>query len=63
MSTKTIYLQAGATSLTVFSDGSSYYSPPAIPCSMPDYNFNGTAPNGLTINFKTGELTATSNIN
>ena len=54
MSTKTIYLQSGASTLTVFSDGSSYYTPPAIPCYLPDYKFVGTAQNGLTLDFKTG---------
>ena len=62
MSTTTIYLQSGATTLTVFSDGSSYHTPPAIPCWLPNYKFEGNEPNGLAINFKTGELTATSKI-
>ena len=54
MSTTTIYLQSGATTLTVFSDGSSYYTPPANPCYLPDYKFVGSTPIGLTIDFKTG---------
>ncbi len=62
ISTSTIYLQSGNPTLTVFSDGSFYHSPPAIPCSMPNYSFVLTIPNGFTIDFKTGELKVTSNI-
>ena len=54
MSTTTIYLQSGVTTLTVFSDGTSYYTPPANPCWLPDYKFHETTPNGLTIDSKTG---------
>ncbi len=54
MDTKTIYLQSGASTLTVFSDGSSYHTHPASPCWLPDYKFEGTEPNGLTLDFKTG---------
>ena len=60
MSTTTIYLQSGTSKLTVFSDGSSYYTPPAIPCSLPYYLFVGNTPNGLTLDFETGLLTVTS---
>ena len=54
MSTTRIYLQSGATTLTVFGDGSSYHNPPATPCWLPDYKFEGTEPNGLNLDFKTG---------
>ena len=54
MSTTTIYLQPGVTTLTVFNDGSSYYTAPVNPCWLPDYKFEGTEPNGLTLDFKTG---------
>ena len=54
MSTTIVYIQSGATTLTVFNDGTSYYIPPTIPCSLPTHYFIGTTPNGLTLNFKTG---------
>ncbi len=54
MSTTTIYLQSGATTLTVFSDGSSYHNAPVKPCWLPYFEFLGTTPNGLIIDFKTG---------
>ena len=54
MSTTTIYLQPGVTTLTVFNDGSSYYTAPVNPCWLPDYKFAGTEPNGLNLDFKTG---------
>ena len=54
MGTITVYLQSGASTLSVYSDGSSYYIPPAIPCSFPFFYFDGTEPNGLTLDFKTG---------
>ena len=65
-STKTInsaivYLQSGVTTYAVLSDGTSYYTPPATPCSLPTHEFFGTAPNGLTLEFKTGKLTVTTN--
>ena len=54
MSTTTVYIQSGATTLTVFSDGTSYYIPPTNPCTLPTHYFVGTVPNGLTLDFKTG---------
>jgi hypothetical protein len=54
MSTSIIYLQSGASTLTVFSDGSSYFNPPANPCWLPEHKLIGTAQNGLTLDFKTG---------
>jgi hypothetical protein len=54
MITTTIYLQSGATTLTVFSDASSYHTPSTNPCSLPDYKFAGTAQNSLTIDSRTG---------
>ena len=61
MSNKNVYLLSGTISLTIFSDGSSYYTPPAIPCWLPTHYFVGTTPNGMTIDLKTGKLTVTSN--
>ena len=62
MKTTIVYLQTGATSLTVFSDGTSYYTPPTNPCSLPTHYYVGTIPNGLTLDFKTGKLIVTSNV-
>jgi hypothetical protein len=65
-STKTInsaivYLQSGVTTYAVLSDGTFYYTPPTLPCSLPTHEFVGTIPNGLTLEFKTGKLTVTTN--
>ena len=54
MSTTIVYIQSGSTTLNVFNDGTSYYTPPTIPCSLPTHSFVGTAPNGLNIDLQTG---------
>ena len=61
ISTTIIYLQKGVTTLTVFSNGTSYYYPPATPCSLPDHDIVGTVSSDLAIDADTGALTVTSN--
>ena len=61
ISTTIVYLQSGITTLTVFSGGTSYYTPPATPCSLPAHEIVGSVSSDLTLDADTGELTVTSN--